>query len=156
MNHVRAGAEEVGRDPGEIVIHCATATFISDDLELAREQCRWFPAVVGNHIADVLRHHDSTDMPEALWEYVRRRDHYDYREHAEQGTEHSNYVPDEIVDRFCVIGTVEQCREKLERLADLGVSEFDIYPHVEGIVDVIETYGSEIAPGFRASSATTK
>ena len=149
MNFVRAGAEEAGRDVNDIVIHCATATLISDDLEYATEQCRWFPAVVGNHIADVLRHDDQAQIPEDLRSYVENRSDYDYRDHAEQGTEHSHYVPDEIVKRFCVIGNVHECKAKLQVLADLGVSEFDIYPHVDEIYEVIETYGSEIAPSFR-------
>lgn len=152
MQFVREGAEEAGRDASEIVIHCATATFISDDIEEAREQTRWFPAVVGNHIADVLRHHNPENLPTALVDYVKSRSDYDYREHAEQGTDHSKYVPDEIVDRFCVIGNEEQVMEKLRELESLGVSEFNIYPHVEGIEDVLERYGRDFAPSFRAAA----
>lgn len=152
MQFVREGAEEAGRDPDKIVIQCATATYVSDDLQEAREQTRWFPAVVGNHIADVLRHHDPDNLPDELIEYVRGRSDYDYREHAEQGTEHSKYVPDEIVDRFCVIGNDEQIRAKLRELEAIGVSEFNIYPHVDGIEGVIEHYGRTFAPEFGAAA----
>lgn len=153
MQHVRAGAEEAGRDPAEIAIHCATATFVSDDLGVAREQTRWFPAVVGNHIADVLRHHDPEGLPDELIAFVAERGKYDYREHAEQGTEHSQYIADDIVDRFCVIGDEEAVREKLRLLASLGVTEFNIYPHVDDIEGVVELYGREFAPEFRAAAA---
>jgi probable F420-dependent oxidoreductase len=153
MGHVRAGAEEAGRNPDDIVIHCATATFITDDIEEAREQTRWFPAVVGNHIADVLRHHDPEGLPEELIDFVKDRGDYDYREHAEPGTEHSKYISDDIVDRFCVIGNEEQIRAKLKVLEDLGVSEFNIYPHVDGIEDLLVRYGTEFAPEFRAAAA---
>jgi probable F420-dependent oxidoreductase len=149
MGHVRAGAEEAGRDPDDITLHCATATYISSDLDEAREQCRWFPAVVGNHIADILRHHEPEGLPDALINYIEGRSEYDYREHAEQGTEHSQYVPDDIVDRFCVLGTTEQCVEKIRELERLGIGEFNIYPHVENIHEILETYGREIAPNFR-------
>jgi probable F420-dependent oxidoreductase len=152
MQFVREGAEEAGKDPDKLVIHCATATYISDDLDQAREQTRWFPALVGNHIADVLRHHDPDNLPDELIDYVKGRGEYDYREHAEQGTEHSRYVPDEIVDRFCVIGNDEQVRTKLRELEAVGVSEFNIYPHVEGIESVIEYYGRTFAPEFRATT----
>lgn len=153
MGHVRAGAEEAGRDPDEIIVHCATATFISDDIEKARDETRWFPAVVGNHIADVLRHHDPEGLPDELIAFVKERGDYDYREHAEQGTDHSKYITDDIVDRFCVIGDPDQIRAKLRVLADLGVSEFNIYPHVEGIEQLIERYGTEFAPDFRGAAA---
>jgi probable F420-dependent oxidoreductase len=153
MQFVREGAEEAGKDPDSVVIHCATASYISDDINEAREQTRWFPAVVGNHIADVLRHHDPEGLPDELIDYVKERGDYDYREHAEQGTDHSKYVPDEIVDRFCVIGSEDQIREKLRVLADLGVSEFNIYPHVDGIEDLLEHYGRELRPEFTAAAA---
>jgi probable F420-dependent oxidoreductase len=164
MQHVRAGAEEAGRDPSEIVIHCATATYISDDRDEARECVRWFPALVGNHIADVIRHHDPEVLPDYIAEYVGARTDYDYRHHDEPGYEHGSYVPDEICDRFCVIGSVQECLAKVQELAEIGVSEFNIYPNVPDLEDVIATYGREIAPklqtgekvaGARAADATS-
>jgi alkanesulfonate monooxygenase SsuD/methylene tetrahydromethanopterin reductase-like flavin-dependent oxidoreductase (luciferase family) len=149
MQFVRAGAEEAGRDPSEIVIHCATATYVSDDTAAARDKARYFPAVVGNHIADVLRHHDAVDMPAELFDYVQARTRYDYREHGVVGAEHSHYVPDEIVDRFCVIGSEEECERKLLELAGIGVSEFIIYPFLDEVPDTIRLYGRTIAPRVR-------
>ncbi|HEY1854231.1 MAG TPA: TIGR03842 family LLM class F420-dependent oxidoreductase [Solirubrobacterales bacterium] len=153
MQHVRAGAEEAGRDPDALTIHCAAATFISDDIDQARQQTRWFPAVVGNHIADVLRHHDPDGLPDELIDFVKNRSDYDYREHAEPGTDHSQYITDDIVDRFCVIGDPDQIREKLHVLEGLGVSEFNIYPHVDDVEDLLVRYGKEFAPEFRAAAA---
>jgi probable F420-dependent oxidoreductase len=153
MRHVRAGAEEAGKNPDDIVVHVATASYISDDLQEAREQTRWFGAVVGNHIADVLRHHAADELPDELIDFVKGRGDYDYREHAEPGTDHSKYVPDEIVDRFCVIGSPDQIRLRLRELEKLGVSEFNIYPHVDGIEDLLLRYGQEFAPDFRAAAS---
>jgi len=153
MQHVRAGAEEAGKDPDSIVIHCATATYVSDDINEARDQTRWFPAVVGNHIADVLRHHEPDNLPQELIDYVKERSEYDYRDHAEPGTDHSKYVPDDIVDRFCVIGDDDAVKAKLRVLADIGVSEFNIYPMVDGIEDLMLHYGEEFAPALRAAAA---
>ncbi|HEY6778080.1 MAG TPA: TIGR03842 family LLM class F420-dependent oxidoreductase [Thermoleophilaceae bacterium] len=152
LRQVRASAEEARRDPDDITVHCAAPTYISDDLDEARAKCRWFGAMVGNHIADVLRHHDPEGLPDELVSYVEKRTHYDYHDHAGAGAEHADYVPDEIVDRFAVIGTTEQCAEKLRELERLGVSEFNIYTQVENILEIIETYGKAIAPGFRAPS----
>ncbi|MEA2443618.1 MAG: hypothetical protein QOJ12_910 [Thermoleophilales bacterium] len=153
MQFVREGAIEAGKNPDDLVVHCAAATYISDDIEEARDQTRWFPAVVGNHIADVLRHHNPDNLPTELIEFVAGREHYDYREHAEQGTDHSKYISDDIIDRFCVIGNEEQIMEKLRVLEGIGVSEFNIYPHVEGIEDLLVRYGQEFRPAFQKAAA---
>jgi probable F420-dependent oxidoreductase len=151
MQHVRAGAEEAGRDVSDIVVHCAAATYISDDLDEARDQVRWFPALVANHIADVLRHHDPDVMPDYITDYIDSRPKYDYYEHAERGSAHSSYVPDEICDKFTVIGSVDDCAEKVSELASIGVSEFNIYPSIPNLAEVVGTYGSEIVPRVRSA-----
>lgn len=152
LEHVRAGAEEAGRSLDDIVVHAAAPSFISDDRASACEEVRWFPAVVGNHIADVLRH--QADMPQELSSYVAGRSAYDYREHGEQGTEHSRYVPDAICERFCIIGTRDQVVAKLRRLAEVGVDEINLYPHVTDFPGVIGRYGRDIIPAVRETLAT--
>lgn len=149
MGFVREGAEAAGRDPDDIVVHCAAAAYISDDLDEARNQVRWFPALVANHIADVLRHHDPDVVPDYVAEYLKARPEYDYTQHGHRGADHSKYVPDEICDRFCVIGTVEESAAKVRELASIGVSEFNIYPYIPNVEEVIEIYGREIVPQFR-------
>ncbi|HYU58793.1 MAG TPA: LLM class flavin-dependent oxidoreductase, partial [Actinomycetota bacterium] len=124
-------------------------TFITDDLPAAREQVRWFPALVSNHVVDLVNRYASDELPAELTDYIKARDHYDYLEHGQRGAEHAQFVPDDIVDRFCVIGTVEQCIEKLRVLEGLGVDQFTIYAmSVEGPESIIETYGNEIIPKF--------
>jgi probable F420-dependent oxidoreductase len=150
MQFVREGAEEAGRDPDEIVIHCAAATYVSDDKDEARNRVRWFPALVANHIVDVLRHHDPDVMPSYITEYVEARPDYDYYEHGQPGADHSKYVPDEIADKFCVIGSAEDCAQKVHELASIGVSEFNIYPIPE-LEEIIGIYGREIVPQVRAA-----
>ncbi len=60
-------------------------------------------------------------------------------------------MPDEIIDRFCVIGDAEATIAKLEHLRSLGVGEINLYPHVAGFESVVETYGREIVPALRAA-----
>jgi probable F420-dependent oxidoreductase len=151
MQHVRKGAEEAGRDPAEIVVHCSSATYITSDQDEARERTRWFPALVGNHIAEVLHHHNAEDLPPALDEYIQARTHYDYLQHGHPGADHSKYVPDEITDRFCVNGTEEQIEAKLRDLAALGVSEFNIYPYIPNLLETIDVYGRRIVPKVNAA-----
>jgi probable F420-dependent oxidoreductase len=151
MQFVRKGAEEAGRDVSEIVVHCSSATYITGDQDEARERTRWFPALVGNHIAEVLQHHNAENLPPALDEYIQARTQYDYLQHGHPGADHSKYVPDEITDRFCVNGTEEQIEAKLRELAALGVSEFNIYPYIPNLLETIGVYGSRIVPKVNAA-----
>jgi probable F420-dependent oxidoreductase len=149
LRYVREGAEEAGRSLEDIKIMSAAPTFVTEDLAAAREQVRWFPALVSNHVVDLVNRYASDELPPELTDYIRARDHYDYSDHGRRGAEHAEFVTDQIVDRFCVIGTLEQCQEKLHVLERIGVDQFTIYAvSVEGPDAIIETYGKEIIPEF--------
>jgi probable F420-dependent oxidoreductase len=151
MQWVRKGAEEAGRDLSEIVVHCSSATYITSDRDEARERTRWFPALVGNHIAEVLQHNNAENLPPALDEYIQARTQYDYLQHGHPGADHSKYVPDEITDRFCVNGTEQEIEAKLLELAALGVTEFNIYPYIPNLLETIDVYGSRIVPKINSA-----
>ena len=72
VGQVRAAAEQAGRDPAAIkVVACAPA-HVSDDMADACEQVRWFPAMVSNHVFDVISKHDKSTLPHGLVDYVER------------------------------------------------------------------------------------
>ncbi len=154
LERVLEGLRESERDPSGFHVQVAAPSYVSADHAEARDRLRWFPALVGNHIADILRHHDPETLPEELRAYVDGRSDYDYRRHTRQEADHYAYVPDEIVDRFTVLGTVEECTEKLKELEALGVSEYNIYTTIPEPERVIETYGREIVPVFTQVAAT--
>ena len=110
VGQVRAAAEEAGRDPDEIRVMACAPAYVSDDLAKAAEEVRWFPAMVSNHVFDLLSKHDRSTLPAALTEYVERmeRERYDYSEHSRVGAEHGKQVSDETCERFCILGTAEQ------------------------------------------------
>jgi probable F420-dependent oxidoreductase len=155
LERVREGMRESERDPSSFRVQVAAPSFISADRADARDKLRWFPALVGNHIADILRHHDPETLPSELREYVDDRDHYDYRQHTRQGADHYAYVPDEIVDRFTVLGTVDECTERVRELESLGVTEYNIYTTIPEPEYVIETYGREIIPEFTQAATSS-
>ena len=98
-----------------------------------RDQCRWFGGMVGNHVADIVaRYGDASDVPAALTEYIKGREGYDYNEHGQAGNVHTAFVPDEIVDRFCILGPVDEHVRRLHELRDLGVDQFAIYLQHDG------------------------
>ena len=127
MGFVRAAAEEAGRDPDSIKVMAAAAAYISDDVAEARERVRWFPALVSNHVVDLINKYDKADLPESLWHYVENREGYDYLHHAEVGSDNARFVGDEIVDRFAIVGSEAAHRERLAELADAGVTQLNVY-----------------------------
>ena len=154
VGRVRAGAEEAGRDPSEVqVVACAPA-HVSDDLESAREQVRWFPAMVSNHVMDLLSKYDKAQLPASLTSFVAQweRENYDYSEHSRVGAKHGEFVSDETCERFCILGPPEAHIEKLRRLEAAGVDQWNIYLMTSGQEETLEAYGRDIIPALRSAT----
>jgi probable F420-dependent oxidoreductase len=155
MDTARRAAEEAGRDPAELKCIVSAPSHISDDLADAREQTRWFPAMVSNHVKDLIDRYgtDGSVVPQALTDYVQQREFYDYNEHSRVGAKHGEFVSDEICDRFSILGTPEQAIEKLRHLESIGVDQFNIYLMTHGQEETLEAYGKEIIPKFAGVTA---
>jgi probable F420-dependent oxidoreductase len=145
---VRKAAEEAGRDPASVTICVAAPAYVGDDLEHAREQCRWFGGMVGNHVADLVSRYGEHSglVPEALTAYIRQREGYDYSHHGRAGNPSTDFVPDEIVDRFCLLGPPAAHIEKLKVLRDMGVDQFAVYDMHDAKEATIDAYGAEVIP----------
>ncbi|MEU7067942.1 TIGR03842 family LLM class F420-dependent oxidoreductase [Streptomyces sp. NPDC046161] len=148
---VREAATAAGRDPAAITICVAAPAYVGDDLSHARDQCRWFGGMVGNHVADLVGRYGehSSMVPDALTEYIKSREGYDYSHHGRAGNPSADFVPDEIVDRFCLLGPVEAHIEKLRALRDLGVDQFAVYAMHDAREATIDAYGRQVIPGLR-------
>jgi probable F420-dependent oxidoreductase len=150
VKHVRDAAAKAGRDPDSVTICVAAPAYVSDDVAHAREQCRWFGGMVGNHVADLVsRYGEGSDMvPLELTEYIKGRDGYDYRHHGRSGNPSTDFVPDAIVDRFCLLGPVEAHVEKLRQLRELGVHQFAVYDMHDAQDATIDAYGQHVIPAM--------
>jgi probable F420-dependent oxidoreductase len=152
---VRKAAADAGRDPDSVTICVAAPAYVTDGSEAgaaaARDQCRWFGGMVGNHVADLVgRYGEGSGLvPEALTDYIKAREKYDYSHHGRVGNPDTAFVPDEIVERFCLIGPAEAHIEKLERLRALGVDQFAVYAMHDAVDAVIDAYGESVIPAFR-------
>lgn len=149
LGFVKKGAEAAGRDPRSIEVMAAAPVWISNDLELARKQVRWFPALVSNHVVDLISRYKPDDLPPALTSYVGNRGGYDYQQHCEVDSSNSKFVSDEVVDRFCLVGPAEAHRQKLRKLASLGVTQFNVYLMCGDEEDTLKAYKREILPAFQ-------
>jgi probable F420-dependent oxidoreductase len=154
MDVARKAAEEAGRDPAELKCIVGAPSHITDDLADARDQVRWFPAMVSNHVMDLIEKYGwDSDIPEALTDYVKARKFYDYKDHSRVGAAHGEFVTDEICDRFCVLGTAEQAAEKLRELESVGVDQFNIYLMTHSQEETLAAYGDQIIPQFAGVTA---
>jgi probable F420-dependent oxidoreductase len=155
LGFVREGAKEAGRDPGKIEVMAAAPVWASSDLSLARDKVRWFPALVSNHVLDLISKYKPEELPKSLVSYVQNRGKYDYLHHCEVGSDNADFVTDEIVDHFCVVGPIEEHRKKLEALRAVGVTQFNIYLMCGEEEQTLEVYGREILPRYiRAASGS--
>jgi len=152
LGFVKEGARAAGRDPKEIEVMSAAPVWVSDDLVAARERVRWFPALVSNHVMDLIRQYKPEDLPPALTSYVQDRGGYDYLHHCVVESDNANFVSDEVVDRFCVVGPVEAHHERLRKLASVGVTQFNLYLMCGDEEESLDVYQREVLPGFRAAA----
>jgi probable F420-dependent oxidoreductase len=148
MGFVKDGARAAGRDPKSIEVMSAAPVWVSDDLNVARDRVRWFPALVSNHVMDLIRQYKPEELPPALTSYVQDRGRYDYQHHCEVGSDNAEFVSDEVIDRFCLIGPAEAHRKKLKALADVGVTQFNIYLMCGEEEQTLEIYEREVLASF--------
>jgi alkanesulfonate monooxygenase SsuD/methylene tetrahydromethanopterin reductase-like flavin-dependent oxidoreductase (luciferase family) len=127
----------------------AAPAYVGDDIAHMREQCRWFGGMVGNHVADIVaRYGEDSSVPKALTDYIKGRAGYDYNEHGRAGNTHTSFVPDEIVDRFCILGGVDEHVRRLRELREMGVDQFAIYLQHDGKERTLEAYGERVLPAM--------
>ena len=147
IESVRAAARAAGREPDELTICVAAPAYVGDDLAHQRDQLRWFGGMVGNHVADlVARYGESSEVPRALTDYVRERKGYDYSHHGRAGNPSVDFVPDYIVDRFCLLGPVENHIERLQELSEIGVDQFALYLMHDKMPETLDAYRTKIIP----------
>ena len=151
VGQVREAAAGAGRDPASIRVQAAAPAHVGE-LALCRERTRWFPALVSNHVVDLVNKYPRDQLPEFADRLRLGQVGYDYHHHAEVGSSNAAFVGDEVTDRFCVLGSVEDHVAKLHELADAGVDQFNFYLMNGDEEAQLEIYGREIVPALRGVS----
>jgi probable F420-dependent oxidoreductase len=153
IERVRTAASDAGRDPMAVKICVAGPAYVGDDLAHQREQSRWFGGMVGNHVADIVgKYGQHGAIPDDLADYIAAREGYDYSTHGKADNDHVDFVPDAIVDRFCVLGTADDHIEKLTRLQELGVDQFAAYVMHDDKEETLRQYGERVIPALRRTA----
>ncbi len=142
-----AAAHEVSARRDEKFAVCVAApAYIGEDLAHQRDQCRWFGGMVGNHVADIVSRYgdDPQVVPATLTEYIKGRKGYDYRHHGKAGNPDTEFVPDAVIDRFCILGPASAHLDRLRELRGLGVDQFSLYLMHDNPEATIDAYAKEI------------
>ena len=159
IDAVRKAADDAGRDPDAITMCVAAPAYVTDGSEKAQahaiDQCRWFGGMVGNHVADIVNRYggDGAAVPRELTDYIAGRQGYDYNEHGRAGNTHTEFVPDEIVERFCLIGPPSTHVARLKELVELGVGHFGLYLQHDAQEATMAAFGEHVIPVVNAPIA---
>jgi probable F420-dependent oxidoreductase len=153
LGFVREGAKEAGRDFKKIEVMAAAPVWASNDLKLARDRVRWFPALVSNHVMDLISKYKPEELPASLTSFVKGKGSYDYHHHCEVGSDNADFVSDEVIDRFCLVGPIEDHLKKLDALRKVGVTQFNIYLMCGDEEKTLDLYGREVVPHYAGVGA---
>ena len=149
VTQLREAEAAAGRPPGSVRVQSAAPAHVGAR-ELGRKRTRWFPALVSNHVVDLVNRYPREQLPQALTGYVSDRTGYDYHHHAEVGSSNAAFVGDEVTDRFCVLGEPAEHVAKLRKLAAAGVDQFNLYLMNGDEEEQLDVYGREIIPALAA------
>jgi probable F420-dependent oxidoreductase len=145
---VREAAIRAGRPADAVRIQAAAPAHIGPRDE-GRKRTRWFPALVSNHVVDLVNRYPREELPEALTAYITDRTGYDYRHHAEVDSSNAGFVGDEVTDRFCVLGDASEVIDKLRVLEEAGVDQFNVYLMNGDEEEQLERFGRDVIPALR-------
>ncbi|HEX3590175.1 MAG TPA: TIGR03842 family LLM class F420-dependent oxidoreductase, partial [Pseudonocardiaceae bacterium] len=146
---VREAAAAAGRPSNAVTMCVAAPAYVGTDLAHQRDQLRWFGGMVGNHVADlVARYGTAGPVPHALTDYIEGRKGYDYSHHGRADNPSTDFVPDAIVDRFCLVGPEQAHVDRLRELAELGVTQFALYLMHDQQDKTMIAYGNEVIPAL--------
>jgi probable F420-dependent oxidoreductase len=146
----RDAAKAAGRDWSKFKVMSAAPVWVGD-IEKARAQTRWFPAMVGNHVADLVERYgkEGGSVPKRLTEYIEGRKGYDYKHHADINADHLGFIKNDIVDSFGILGPVEAHVDKLKDLESAGVTQFNIYLMCGEEERQVAEYAEHVIPHFQ-------
>jgi probable F420-dependent oxidoreductase len=141
-----------GRDMSKFRSMAAAPAFFGP-MDKAIEATKWFPAMVGNHVADIVEKYgsDSGIVPKSLTSYIEKRRGYDYSKHGQSDNPYLDFITPDIVESFCVLGEPEQHIAKIRELEAAGVTQFNIYLDSGEEEEIIARYGREVIPAFAKS-----
>jgi 5,10-methylenetetrahydromethanopterin reductase len=120
----------------KIAVGAKAAARKLDDINLVL----WVPCAVSDtasakdavkaHVARVVAHplpYVLDPSEQKVLEEIRKT--YDYYHHMDQQANHAEVIPDWLVDKFAIAGSVAECRAQIERIKKTGIQQIAIIPY---------------------------
>jgi 5,10-methylenetetrahydromethanopterin reductase len=155
---VRRGAERAGRDPDSIDIWAMLKGAIADTREEAMAEVRMGLAGSAHHAFrfGLEGKYVPAHLERPLLDLI---DRYDTRVHevwdgANAEISDSLGITDYLADRFALVGTPEQCVERVRELRDAGLRQLIVPALGRDPQTVIRRFGEEVFAHFREVPAT--
>ena len=149
---MRDAAAQVGRDPAQIKVQAAAPAHVGP-VDECRERVRWFPALVSNHVVDLVNKYPREQLPESLTGYIRDREGYDYRHHAEVGSDNAEFVTDEVATASASWARPRSTCAACVELHEAGVDQFNLYLMNGDEEAQLEAYGRDVIPAVNEALA---
>jgi 5,10-methylenetetrahydromethanopterin reductase len=119
---IAAGAGAAGRNLQEINLVLWVPCAVSDTAAAKN--------AVKAHVARVVAHplpYVLDPNEQKVLEEIRKT--YDYYHHMDQEANHADVIPDWLVDKFAIAGSVAECRAQIERIKKTGIQQIAIIPY---------------------------
>jgi 5,10-methylenetetrahydromethanopterin reductase len=148
---VRRGAEQVGRDPDTLDYVCSTYTAVSadgdraQDIRYVRPEASFFYSIMPQLVEEA-----GFDVTRRFPERMPRPDMTHAYDWEEAMAAAETYIPDAMVEQFCLVGPVSAAIDRIRHLADLGITQL----YVRGAtsyrlpVELVSTFARAIIPRF--------
>ena len=144
MATARAAAEKAGRDPDALECIVGAPSKVSDDLAACREEVRWFPAMVSNHVMDLIERYGwDSDIPSELTDFVKAREVLRLqgplpRRRRARRVRHRRDLRPLLRHRQ----RRRSAPTKLRELEAVGVDQFNVYLMTNAQEETLEAYGT--------------
>lgn len=119
---IEAGAKAAGRKLGDINLILWVPCAVSEKPGAKN--------AVKAHVARVVAHPQPYVLDEKEQKVLAEiRKTYDYYHHMDQEANHAEVIPDWLVDKFAIAGTVAECKAQIERIKKSGIQQIAIIPY---------------------------
>jgi 5,10-methylenetetrahydromethanopterin reductase len=155
---LRAGAEEVGRDPAAIDVWWLVKACIADSREQAVGEIKMALAASANHAFRFTL--EGKAVPPDLAEPIRRlQGEYNAHEHEVLGPTGNAALTDRLgltgylAERFAIAGTPAECAAQVERAVAAGARQLLLTGIVRDPTRFVERWAGEVVPRLTRASA---
>lgn len=145
---VREAAKANRRSRDAVRVMVGAPAYVTDDVDHAHDQTRWFGGVVANHIAELAERYEGL-IPADLTSIFAGRDEYEFAVRGASGHTAAEYITNETNDRFALIGPVDRHLSKLRKLREVGADVFTLYLNHDGIDQTLDAYAESVLPEMK-------